>query len=69
MDPSMTDLILTHEPFIDGSFFLFTDGVFFGDKRRSFQDGEECCIGSVHSVFETQGLVYFLLNVYLYQYV
>ena len=45
----MTDLILTHEPFIDGSFFLFTAGLSFEDKRRSFQDGEECRIGSVHS--------------------
>ena len=49
MEPSMTDPILTHEPFIDRSFFPFTDGLFFEDKRRSFQHGEECCIASVHS--------------------
>ena len=45
----MTDPILTHESFIDGSFFPFTDGLFFEDKRHSFQDGEECRIASVHS--------------------
>ena len=49
MEPSLTNPILTHEPFIDGSFFPFTDGLFFENRRRSFQEGEECCIGSLHS--------------------